>query len=77
MPCAHFRMPGCRFETPDCTRGHRRINPSEPLAPARSPRPPYFVTKPTGRTTVERLIAYATDPRVSRLLGIFASALRG
>ncbi|MFE2984916.1 aldehyde dehydrogenase family protein [Streptomyces sp. NPDC059262] len=46
-------------------------------SPSLSPRPPYFVTNRTGRTTMERLTAYATDPRVSRLPGIFASALRG
>ncbi|MFF1586537.1 aldehyde dehydrogenase family protein [Streptomyces sp. NPDC058286] len=46
-------------------------------SPSLSPRPPYFVTNRTGRTTMERLTAYATDPRASRLPGIFASALRG
>ncbi|WP_432166598.1 aldehyde dehydrogenase family protein [Streptomyces sp. bgisy031] len=46
-------------------------------SPSLSPRPPYFVTNRTGRTTMERLTAYATDPRASRLPGVFASALRG
>jgi acyl-CoA reductase-like NAD-dependent aldehyde dehydrogenase len=46
-------------------------------SPSLSPRPPYYVTNRTGRTTMERLTAYATDPRASRLPGIFASALRG
>lgn len=46
-------------------------------SPSLSPRPPYYVTNRTGRTTMERLTAYTTDPRVSRLPGIFASALLG
>jgi acyl-CoA reductase-like NAD-dependent aldehyde dehydrogenase len=46
-------------------------------SPSLSPRPPYYVTNRTGRTTMERLTAYATDPRAIRLPGIFASALRG
>ncbi|MFH8237979.1 aldehyde dehydrogenase family protein [Streptomyces sp. NPDC018321] len=46
-------------------------------APSLSPRPPYYVTNRTGRTTMARLTAYATDPRPTRLPGIFASALRG
>ncbi|MFB8266847.1 aldehyde dehydrogenase family protein [Streptomyces sp. NPDC055955] len=46
-------------------------------SPSLSPRPPYFVTNRTGRTTMERLTAYATDPSASRLPGVFASALRG
>ncbi|RFC77658.1 aldehyde dehydrogenase family protein [Streptomyces sp. AcE210] len=46
-------------------------------SPSLSPRPPYYVTNRTGRRTMERLTAYATDPRASRLPGIFASALRG
>ncbi|WP_432187341.1 aldehyde dehydrogenase family protein [Streptomyces sp. Tue6028] len=46
-------------------------------SPSLSPRPPYFVTNRTGRTTMERLTAYTTDPRATRLPGIFASALRG
>ncbi|MFB6679449.1 hypothetical protein ACFCWG_45120 [Streptomyces sp. NPDC056390] len=46
-------------------------------SPSLSPRPPYFVTTRTGRTTKERLTACATDPRASRLPGILASPLRG
>ncbi|MFB4420000.1 aldehyde dehydrogenase family protein [Streptomyces sp. QL37] len=46
-------------------------------SPSLSPRPPYFVTSRTGRTTVERLTAYTTAPRLSGLPGIFVSALRG
>lgn len=46
-------------------------------SPSLSPRPPYYVTNRTGRTTMERLTAYTTDPKVSRLPGIFLSALRG
>jgi hypothetical protein len=46
-------------------------------SPSLPPRPPYYVTNRTGRRTMERLTAYATDPRASRLPGIFASALRG
>ncbi|WP_338701890.1 aldehyde dehydrogenase family protein [Streptomyces sp. Q6] len=46
-------------------------------SPSLSPRPPYYVTNRTGLTTMRRLTAYTTDPRVTRLPGIFASALRG
>nr|WP_202539507.1 aldehyde dehydrogenase family protein [Streptomyces sp. SID8379] len=46
-------------------------------SPSLSPRPPYYVTNRTGLTTMRRLTAYTTDPKVSRLPGIFASALRG
>ncbi|MGW2264179.1 hypothetical protein [Streptomyces koyangensis] len=46
-------------------------------SPSLSPRPPYYVTNRTGRTTMTRLTSYATDPRPTRLPGIFASALRG
>lgn len=46
-------------------------------SPSLSPRPPYYVTNRTGRTTMQRLTAYATDRRLSRLPGIFMSALRG
>ncbi|MFB6550754.1 aldehyde dehydrogenase family protein [Streptomyces sp. NPDC056405] len=46
-------------------------------SPSLSPRPPYYVTNRTGRSTMARLTAYATDPRPTRLPGIFASALRG
>ncbi|WP_409062259.1 hypothetical protein [Streptomyces sp. SYP-A7185] len=46
-------------------------------SPSLSPRPPYYVTNRTGRTTMERLTAYTCDSKVSRLPGIFAAALRG
>ncbi|MEU0596966.1 aldehyde dehydrogenase family protein [Streptomyces sp. NPDC006393] len=46
-------------------------------SPSMSPRPPYFVTNRTGRTTMERLTRFTAAPRVTRLPGIFASALRG
>ncbi|MEU0785080.1 aldehyde dehydrogenase family protein [Streptomyces sp. NPDC006173] len=46
-------------------------------SPSLSPRPPYYVTNRTGRTTMQRLTAYTTDPGWSRLPSIFASALRG
>ncbi|MYR44791.1 aldehyde dehydrogenase family protein [Streptomyces sp. SID5910] len=46
-------------------------------SPSLSPRPPYYVTHRTGRTTMARLTAYATDPRPGRLPGVLASALRG
>ncbi|MFJ7627870.1 aldehyde dehydrogenase family protein [Streptomyces sp. NPDC097595] len=46
-------------------------------SPSLSPRPPYYVTNRTGRTTMERLTAYTTDPKATRLPGIFASALLG
>ncbi|MEU4170428.1 aldehyde dehydrogenase family protein [Streptomyces sp. NPDC026665] len=46
-------------------------------APSLSPRPPYFVTNRTGRTTMRRLTAYTARRGVSGLPGIFLSALRG
>ncbi|MFE1312044.1 hypothetical protein [Streptomyces sp. NPDC058755] len=46
-------------------------------SPSLSPRPPYFVTSRTGRTTTQRLITYTTDPQTPKLPGIFVSALRG
>ncbi|MFJ9815119.1 aldehyde dehydrogenase family protein [Streptomyces sp. NPDC101151] len=46
-------------------------------SPSLSPRPPYFVTNRTGRTTMQRLTAYTTDPRTAKLPAVFASALRG
>ncbi|MFF8680796.1 aldehyde dehydrogenase family protein [Streptomyces sp. NPDC015237] len=46
-------------------------------SPSLSPRPPYYVTNRTGRTTMERLTKYVTDPRPTRLPGILTSALRG
>ncbi|GAA4970163.1 hypothetical protein GCM10023257_02550 [Streptomyces hyderabadensis] len=42
-----------------------------------SPRPPYYVTDRTGRTTMARLTAYATAPGPARPPGILTSALRG
>lgn len=42
-----------------------------------SPRPPWFVTNKTAATTTKRLTYYAADGKVTRLAGIFASALRG
>lgn len=42
-----------------------------------SPRPPWFVTNGTAKTTGKRLTYYAGDGKVTRLPGIFASALRG
>ncbi|MER7171553.1 aldehyde dehydrogenase family protein [Streptomyces mesophilus] len=46
-------------------------------SPSLSPRPPYFVTNRTGRTTMRRLTAYAADGKAWRLPGVFASAVRG
>ncbi|WP_432104763.1 aldehyde dehydrogenase family protein [Streptomyces sp. bgisy091] len=46
-------------------------------SPSLSPRPPYYVTNRTGLMTMSRLTAYTADPRISRLPGVFASALRG
>ncbi|MFE4703152.1 aldehyde dehydrogenase family protein [Streptomyces sp. NPDC056738] len=46
-------------------------------SPSLSPRPPYYVTNRTGRTTMRRLTAYAARRRMSALPGIFLSALRG
>ncbi|MGW6581330.1 aldehyde dehydrogenase family protein [Streptomyces globisporus] len=46
-------------------------------SPSLSPRPPYYVTNRTGRTTMKRLTAWTTAPSLTKLLGIFASALRG
>ncbi|MFB7241399.1 aldehyde dehydrogenase [Streptomyces populi] len=46
-------------------------------SPSLSPRPPYFVSNRTGRTTMRRLTAYAATGRASALPGIFLSALRG
>jgi aldehyde dehydrogenase (NAD(P)+) len=42
-----------------------------------SPRPPWFVTNGTAKTTGKRLTYYAGDGKVTRLPGIFASALFG
>ncbi|MGW7378737.1 aldehyde dehydrogenase family protein [Streptomyces sp. NPDC054794] len=46
-------------------------------SPSLSPRPPYFVTNRTGRTTLERVTGFTTAPRIAQLPAIFASALRG
>ncbi|WP_028805525.1 aldehyde dehydrogenase family protein [Streptomyces sp. 142MFCol3.1] len=46
-------------------------------SPSLSPRPPYFVTNRTGRTTLERVTGFTTAPRIAELPAIFASALRG
>ncbi|MFJ6608690.1 aldehyde dehydrogenase family protein [Streptomyces sp. NPDC091289] len=46
-------------------------------SPSLSPRPPYYVTNRTGRTTMKRLTDYTTAPSPAKLSGIFASALRG
>jgi len=45
--------------------------------PAILPRPPWFVTSRTARTTAERVAAFAFDPGWRHLPGIFASALIG
>lgn len=46
-------------------------------SPSLSPRPPYFVTNRTARTTVERVTRFTVTPSIARLPAIFASALRG
>ncbi|MEU8467997.1 hypothetical protein AB0F30_08725 [Streptomyces sp. NPDC029006] len=46
-------------------------------SPSLSPRPPYFVTSRTGRTTVERLTRFTAAPGAAQLPALFASALRG
>jgi acyl-CoA reductase-like NAD-dependent aldehyde dehydrogenase len=46
-------------------------------SPSLSPKPPYFVTSRTGRTTVERLVRFTAAPAVAKLPAVFASALRG
>lgn len=45
--------------------------------PSLSPRPPYFVTNRTARTTVERVTRFTAAPGLLKLPAIFASALRG
>ena len=45
--------------------------------PAFLPRPPWFVTNKTAHATARRVAQFALDPRLWRLPGIFASALRG
>jgi acyl-CoA reductase-like NAD-dependent aldehyde dehydrogenase len=46
-------------------------------SPSLSPRPPYYVTNRTGRTTMRRMTAYTAGGGALHLPGIFASALRG
>ncbi|MFG3141874.1 aldehyde dehydrogenase family protein [Streptomyces sp. NPDC048211] len=46
-------------------------------SPSLSPRPSYFVTNRTGRTTMRRLTGFAAAPSVWKLPAIFLSALRG
>jgi acyl-CoA reductase-like NAD-dependent aldehyde dehydrogenase len=46
-------------------------------SPSLSPRPPYFVSSRTGRTTLQRLTRFTAAPGISRLPALFASALRG
>ncbi|MFI1769368.1 aldehyde dehydrogenase family protein [Streptomyces sp. NPDC020800] len=45
--------------------------------PSLSPKPPYFVTNRTGRTTLERITRFTTAPSPAQLPAVFASALRG
>ncbi|MET8100380.1 aldehyde dehydrogenase family protein [Streptomyces sp. NPDC005236] len=45
-------------------------------SPSLSPRPPYFVTSRTGRTTLERLTRFTAAPGIAQLPALFASALR-
>jgi aldehyde dehydrogenase (NAD(P)+) len=42
-----------------------------------SPRPPWFVSNKTAHVTGKRLTYYAGDKKLSRLPGVFISALRG
>lgn len=42
-----------------------------------SPRPPWFVTNKTAATATRRLTYYAADGKLSRLVGIFTSVVRG
>ncbi len=42
-----------------------------------SPKPPYFVTNNSALTTIRRLTRFTTAPSITRLPGIFASAIRG
>ena len=46
-------------------------------SPSLSPRPPYFATNRTGRTTIERVTGFTTAPALAGLPAVFASALRG
>ncbi|MEV6115915.1 aldehyde dehydrogenase family protein [Streptomyces sp. NPDC052109] len=45
--------------------------------PSLSPKPPYFVTHRTGRTTLERVTRFTTAPSPARLPAVLAGALRG
>jgi hypothetical protein len=45
--------------------------------PSLSPKPPYFVTNRTGRTTLERVTRFTTAPSTAQLPAVLASALRG
>ncbi|SEB95264.1 Acyl-CoA reductase [Streptomyces sp. 2231.1] len=45
--------------------------------PSLSPKPPYFLTHRTGRTTLQRLTRFTTAPNPALLPALFASALRG
>lgn len=54
----------------------RPARPAHRLALA-LPRPPYFVTNRTARTTVERVTRFTAAPGIAKLPAIFASALRG
>ena len=42
-----------------------------------SPKPPWFVTNRTAKTTARRLTEFAARPKLTKLPGIFLSALRG
>ncbi len=42
-----------------------------------SPKPLWFVTNKTAETTAKRVTEFATDPKVGRLPGLLASAVRG
>ncbi|WP_406373291.1 aldehyde dehydrogenase family protein [Streptomyces sp. NBC_01550] len=46
-------------------------------SPSLSPRPPYFVTNRTARTTIERVTRFTAAPAIAKLPAILASALRG
>ncbi|WP_369249184.1 aldehyde dehydrogenase family protein [Streptomyces sp. R41] len=46
-------------------------------SPSLSPKPPYFVTHRSGRTTLERVTRFTTAPSLAQLPAVFASALRG
>ncbi|WP_443079712.1 hypothetical protein [Streptomyces sp. NBC_01717] len=46
-------------------------------SPSLSPKPPYFVTNRTSLTTVQRVTHFTAAPGITKLPGIFNSALRG